>query len=61
MMMKISGTMDLGELMRIAVKTITPDEAEVLRDLLTAKFDGVDVADIPQADWAQCLADSIVF
>jgi hypothetical protein len=59
--MKISGTMDLEDLVRAVLMPITLDEAKVLRNLLVAKFDGVDVEDVPQADWDQCLGDSIFF
>lgn len=59
--MKILEKMDLGDLVKAALTPITLDEAEVLRDLLVAKFYGLSIADVPQADWDQCLGDSIVF
>jgi len=55
--MVISSQMDLkklGERMSGTV-TVPVSDAEAMRDMLVSEFDGVDIHEVPEADWARML------
>jgi hypothetical protein len=49
--MKISPTMNLGELASAMGAITTEDEARAMRDILVDLRDGEDTADIEEHDW----------
>lgn len=49
--MKISSTMNLGELAERMGQTATEDEARAMRDILVDLRDGEDTAEIEEHDW----------
>ena len=55
--MIISSQMDLDKLGERMSGTVTVplSDIEAMRDMLVAEFDGVDIHEVPEADWSRML------
>ncbi len=56
--MKIASNMNLHQLVERMGADATTDQADVPRDLLVARFDGQDTADVPEGEWLDMMVQA---